>query len=60
VIITIIAIIAYAKYLVIIKNSDYRFSEKSCNNSNNRIQQEVLIIFCRKLKTPFRINPTPP
>jgi hypothetical protein len=27
--------------------------------SNNHIQQEAIIVFREKLKTPFRINPIP-
>ncbi len=29
-------------------------SEKSCDNRDNDIQQEVIVVFCKKLKTPFR------
>jgi hypothetical protein len=43
-------------------NHDYHSSEilgrKSCDNCNNHIQQEAIIIFREKMKTPFRINPT--
>jgi hypothetical protein len=47
-------------------NYDYRLckicsnkSEKSCDNHDNHIQQEAIIVFREKLKTPFRINPIP-
>jgi hypothetical protein len=33
-------------------------AKKSCDNHDNHIQQEAIIVFCEKLKTPFRINPT--
>ncbi len=46
----IIMIIAYAKYVVI-------KAKKSCDNHDNHIQQEAMIVFREKLKTPFRINP---
>jgi hypothetical protein len=36
--------------------SDNRFGEKSCDNRDNHIQQEAIIVFREKLKTPFRIN----
>jgi hypothetical protein len=39
---------------------DYRFGEKSCNNRDNHIQQEAIIVFREKMKTPFRINPSLP
>jgi hypothetical protein len=32
-------------------------AKKSCNNRDNHIQQEAIIVFHEKLKTPFRINP---
>jgi hypothetical protein len=54
-IIAIITIITQAKYL---RNSDDRFSKKSCDNRDNHIQKEAIIIFREKLKTPFRINPS--
>ncbi len=34
-------------------------SEKSCDNRNKHIQQEAIILFRKKLKTPFCINPIP-
>jgi hypothetical protein len=34
-------------------------SEKSFDNHENQIQQEAMIVFCEKLKMPFRINPIP-
>ncbi len=40
------------------QNSDYYLSEKSCDNRENHIQKEAIIIFREKLKRPFRINPT--
>jgi hypothetical protein len=38
-------------------NHDYHSSEKSCDNRDNHIQQEAIIVFREKLKTLFRINP---
>jgi hypothetical protein len=32
-------------------------AKKSCGNRDNHIQQEAIIVFREKLKTPFRINP---
>ncbi len=33
-------------------------AKKSCDNRDNHIQQEAIIVFREKLKTPFRINPS--
>jgi hypothetical protein len=41
-----------------LRNSDYRFGKKSCDNRDNHIQQEAIIVFREKLKSPFRINPS--
>ncbi len=56
-IIAIITIITQAKYSAIIEKYRYRLSKKSCDNLDNRIQQEAIIVFREKFKTPFRINP---
>jgi hypothetical protein len=40
-----------------LRNSDYCFSKKSCDNRDNHIQQEAISVFRENLKTPFRINP---
>ncbi len=54
----------YCDLFCIRNNRDYRLckicckkSKNSCDNHDNYIQQEAIIIFCKKLKTPFRINP---
>jgi hypothetical protein len=39
-------------------NHDYHSSEILSDNRDNHIQQEAIIVFREKLKTPFRINPT--
>jgi hypothetical protein len=41
-----------------LRNSDYCFGEKSCDNRDNHIQKEAIIVFCEKSKTQFRVNPT--
>jgi hypothetical protein len=33
-------------------------AKKLCDNRDNHIQQEAIIVFREKLKTPFRINPS--